>query len=155
MDLAEPVDELVVESRVEDRPGVDHRSESVEIELEPRDDAEVAPAAAQLPEEVGVASPCACVSWSTSAQTAPPPTVARRIWGSTRTPFIGERSITIPPSQVEKPAMLWLPPRTAIVRLLLRAKPTAAITSVVPAQGTTTAGLWPSCAPFQIRHASA
>src|SRR5450755_2476565 len=41
-----------------------------------------------------VASPCACVSWSTSAQTAPPPTVARRALGSTWTSLIGDRSIT-------------------------------------------------------------
>ena len=49
-------------------------------------------------------------------------------------PFIGERSITIPSSTVENPARLWPPPRTAIVRSLLRAKPTAAITSAAPVQ---------------------
>ncbi len=85
---------------------------------------------------------------------APPPTVARRAAGSTRTLLIGERSITTPSSQVEKPAMLWPPPRTAMVRWLLRAKPTAAITSAAPVQRTTRAGLLPSCAPFQIRDAS-
>jgi hypothetical protein len=53
-----------------------------------------------------VASPCACVSWSTSAQTAPPPTYARCASVSTRTPLIGARSITITSSAVEKPAML-------------------------------------------------
>ena len=41
-------------ARVEDRPGVDHRPERMELELEPRDDAEVAAAAAQAPEQVGV-----------------------------------------------------------------------------------------------------
>ena len=65
-----------------------------------------------------VARPYAWVSWSTSAQTAPPPTVARRASGSTRTPFIGERSITIPSSTVENPATLWPPPRTAIVQVV-------------------------------------
>ena len=102
-----------------------------------------------------VASPYACVSWSTSAQTAPPPTVARRASGSTRTPFMGERSITSPPSQVEKPATLWPPPRTATGRWLLRAKPIAAITSAAPVHLATSAGRRPSCAPFQIRQASA
>ena len=63
--------------------------------------------------------------------------------------------MTIPSSQVEKPATLWPPPRTAMVRSLLRAKPTAAITSAAPVQRTISAGRWPSCAPFQIRQASA
>ena len=51
--------------------------------------------------------------------------------------------------------MLWPPPRTAIGRSLLRAKPTAAITSAAPVQRTTSAGVRASCAPFQTRHASA
>jgi len=63
------------------------------------------------------------------------PTVARRAAGSTRTPFIGERSITRPSSTVENPAMLWPPPRTAIGRSLLRANPIAAITSAAPSSG--------------------
>ena len=63
--------------------------------------------------------------------------------------------MTMPSSQVENPATLCPPPRTAIVRSLLRAKPTAAITSAAPAQRTISAGRRPSCAPFQIRHASA
>ena len=50
--------------------------------------------------------------------------------------------------------MLWPPPRTAIGRSLLRAKPTAAITSAAPVQRTTSAGRRPSWAPFQIRLAS-
>src|SRR4051812_33438198 len=49
--------------------------------------------------------------------------------------------------------MLWPPPRTASGRLLLRAKPTAAITSAAPAARTTSAGL-ASNAPFQTRRAS-
>ena len=85
-----------------------------------------------------VARACACVSWSTSAQTAPPPTSARRAAGSTRTSRIGDRSITIPPSLVEKPATLWPPPRTATGRSWARAKPTAAMTSAAPEQRTTT-----------------
>ena len=40
--------------RIEDRPGVDQRPEGVQIELELRDDAEVAAAAAQPPQQVGV-----------------------------------------------------------------------------------------------------
>ena len=40
--------------RVEDRPGVDDRADRVQLELELRDDAEVAAAAAQPPEQVGV-----------------------------------------------------------------------------------------------------
>ena len=101
-----------------------------------------------------VASPCASVSWSTSAHTAPPPTVAHRVVVSTRTLFIGERSITITSSPVENPATLWPPPRTAISSWLARANATAAITSAAPVQLTTTAGRRPSYAPFQIRAAS-
>ena len=40
--------------RVEDRPGIDDRPESMELELELRDDAEIAAAAAQPPEQLGV-----------------------------------------------------------------------------------------------------
>ena len=58
----------------------------------------------------------------------------RRAAGSTRTPVIGERSITSPPSHVENPAMLWPPPRIASFSWLLRAKPIAAATSAAPAQ---------------------
>jgi hypothetical protein len=57
--------------------------------------------------------------------------------------------MTIPSSTVEKPAMLWPPPRTAIGRSLLRAKPTAAITSAAPVHWTTSAGARPSCSAFQ------
>ena len=60
----------------------------------------------------------------------------------------------MPSSHVEKPATLWPPPRTAIGRSLLRAKPTAAITSAAPAQRTISAGRRPSYTPFQTRHAS-
>ena len=192
--LAEQPQQLgVVLGREEDQPGVHDRPDRVQGELELRDDAEVAAAAAQAPEQVGVlalagvheapvggdhvgatrlsqarpclrisqpipppsvkpatpvvdtsppvvASACACVSWSTSPQTAPGPTYARCAFGSTRTERIAERSMTIPSSQLEKPAMLCPPPRTAIARSLLRAKPTAAITSAAPLQPTITAG---------------
>ena len=46
------------------------------------------------------ASPCSVVAASSSAHSAPPWTRAVRASGSTRTAFIGRRSITIPPSQV-------------------------------------------------------
>ena len=46
----------------------------------------------------GVASPKSCVSRSTSPQVAPPWRGRCRATGSTRTPRIGERSITRPPS---------------------------------------------------------
>ena len=65
------------------------------------------------------------------------------------------RSMTRPSSHDENPATLWPPPRTASGRLLLRAKPTAAITSATPAQRTITAGRRSSYIPFQMRHASA
>ena len=60
----------------------------------------------------------------------------------------------MPPSQVENPATLWPPPRTAMVRSLLRAKPIAAATSAAPVHLTMSAGCRPSCAPFQTRAAS-
>ena len=65
--------------------------------------------------------------------------------------FMGDRSITMPPSHVENPATLWPPPRTAMARSLLRAKPIAAVTSAAPVHRTMSAGRRPSCAPFQMR----
>ena len=59
----------------------------------------------------------------------------------------------MPPSQVEKPGMLWLPPRTATSSPSLRAKPTAWRTSEASAQRAITAGR-ASWAPFQIERAS-
>ena len=61
--------------------------------------------------------------------------------------------MTIPPSTVEKPGMLWLPPRTATSRFWLRANSTARMTSATPAQRTISAGRR-SWAPFQIARAS-
>jgi hypothetical protein len=68
-------------------------------------------------------------------------------------PFIGERSMTMPSSQVEKPGMLWLPPRTATSSPSLRAKPIAWRTSDESAQRAITAGR-ASWAPFQMERAS-
>ena len=51
----------------------------------------------------GTTRPNACVSRSTSAQTAPPCTEARREIGSTVTARIRVRSMTMPPSQLDRP----------------------------------------------------
>ncbi len=63
--------------------------------------------------------PKAWVSRSTSPQVAPPSARTSRLSTSTRTARIGDRSITMPPSQVAKPAALCAPPRTATSRLVL------------------------------------
>src|SRR5215203_6388631 len=47
--------------------------------------------------------------------------------GSTRIPFIGVRSMTMPPSTSALPATLWPPPRTATRMRCVRAKSTASI----------------------------
>ena len=86
------------------------------------------------------ARPNACVSWSNSAQVSPACATARRAIGSTRMPFIGEMSMTTPPSQVENPAMLCAPLRTASWSPSLRANCTARMTSAVPAQRMISAG---------------
>ena len=86
------------------------------------------------------ARPKACVSWSNSDQVSPGWATARRLTGSTRMPFIGEVSMTTPPSEVENPAMLCAPPRIAICSPSLRANSTARTTSAVPAQRMTSAG---------------
>src|SRR5262245_7515525 len=65
----------------------------------------------------GVAREKACVSRSTSAHVAPAWTHAIRRLRSTMTLFICERSITRPSSQIELPATLCPPPRTAISNL--------------------------------------
>src|SRR5438874_7831876 len=64
---------------------------------------------------LGVASPKACVAWSTSPQVQPPSTRAVRATGSTRIPFMPDRSITRPSSQAPRPGPLCPPPRTANV----------------------------------------
>ena len=99
------------------------------------------------------ARPNACVSWSKPFQVRPPWALAVLRTGSTTTPCIGERSMTIPSSTVENPAIEWAPPRTAMVKPWLRANRTAAITSAVPAQRTIRAGRR-SCMPFQTDRAA-
>jgi hypothetical protein len=94
------------------------------------------------------AKPNAWVSWSSSDQVTPGWATARRPAGSTRIPFIGEVSMTTPPSQVENPAMLWAPPRTASWSPWLRANSTARTTSAEPVQRMISAGRR-SCAAFQ------
>ena len=75
-------------------------------------------------------------------QVVPPPANARRDSTSTCTSFSCPRSMTIPSSQVEKPATLCAPPRTAIGCPSLRAKPTVRATSSVEAARTIRAGLF-------------
>jgi hypothetical protein len=67
-------------------------------------------------------------------------------------PFIGEVSMTTPPSEVENPATLWAPPRTATGSPSLRANCTARMTSAVPAQRMISAGRR-SCAAFHTARA--
>jgi hypothetical protein len=100
-----------------------------------------------------VASPCGAVARSKSDQSAPPATRAARLWGSTRTDLISERSIITPLSQTESPATEWPPPRTETPRSFSRAKRTARVTSSAPAQRAINAGRR-SIAPFQTRRAS-
>ena len=88
----------------------------------------------------GVARPAFCVSASTSANVAPACTRAVRFAASTRTAFIGERSIIRPPSHEALPAMLWPPPRTATSRFRAPAKRTAATTSASVAHWRIAAG---------------
>ena len=54
-----------------------------------------------------VARPKAWVSQSNSPHLTPPSARTVRRPGSTRTPFIRARSMTMPPSQTELPATLW------------------------------------------------
>jgi hypothetical protein len=65
-----------------------------------------------------------------------------------RMPFIGPRSMTMPPSQTERPGKLCPPPRTATGIPLVLAKRTAARTSATPAQRAITTGER-SIEPFQ------
>ena len=99
------------------------------------------------------ASPKACVSASRSCHSSPGWATTRRVAGSTRAPFIIDRSMTMP-SVVEKPGIECEPPRTAISRPSLRASSMALMTSAVPAQRTTSAGWTSSNIPFQILRAS-
>jgi len=100
----------------------------------------------------GVASPCAWVAASRSESNAPASMVTRRAPASTVAAFIADRSITIPPSQIALPAMLWPPPRTARGRPVSRPKVTARATSAPVAQRAINAGRR-SIIAFQIRRA--
>ena len=100
------------------------------------------------------ARPNACASASKSFQSRPGCTTARRAAGSTRTPRMPDRSMTIPPSTVEKPGIECAPERTAISSPSLRAVVTARATSAAPAHLTITAGRVVSNMPFQIGAAS-
>ena len=84
----------------------------------------------------GTASPKAWVAWSTSPQVHPPSARTVRFFGSTRTPFMRDRSMTSPSSHTPKPGALWLPPRTASVSSFSRAKFTALMTSLTLAHRT-------------------
>ena len=85
----------------------------------------------------GVASPNACVAWSTSPIVLPPPTCAVRAARiDAHVQRIGDRSITSPPSTVPRPAPLWPPPRTAMSSPFARANASAARTSATSRQRT-------------------
>ena len=64
------------------------------------------------------ARPKACVSWSMSAQVRRPRRSRCRAPGRPRTAVIRDRSMTMPPSTVEKPGSEWPPPRTATSEVL-------------------------------------
>ncbi len=88
----------------------------------------------------GVASPKACVSWSKPPQVTPGCARAVRRSGSTRTPVRPDRSISIAPSPVPRPARLCPAPRTATGRPCSRATATACSTSATPVQRAITSG---------------
>ncbi len=102
---------------------------------------------------IGQTSPCACAATSSSPRSAPPLAVAVRVAGSTVTPRICDRSTTRPPSQVECPAGLWPPQRTASSRSCSRANRMAVATSAVDRGWRMTAGRR-SWTAFQRRRAS-
>ena len=88
----------------------------------------------------GTARPKACVAWSTSPDVQPGSTRTVRFAGSTRTPFIIDRSMTRPSSTLPRPGPLWPPPRMAMSRPLSRPKFTAAITSATSAHCAISSG---------------
>ena len=96
----------------------------------------------------GAASENACVSLSSSPSRTPACTRAVRATGSTRTPFIGDRSMTNASSATLSPGKLCPPLRTATGTPCSRANRTAVITSATPAQRATRAGRR-SMEPFQ------
>ena len=97
----------------------------------------------------GTASPKAWVSRSSSPSSTPAWARAVRASGSTRMPFIGARSMTMPPSQTESAgeAVAAAADRDDAGRSA-RANLTAAITSATPAQRAISAGER-SIEPFQ------
>jgi hypothetical protein len=99
-----------------------------------------------------VAKPKSWVSRSSCFQVVPPCALARPARASTCTARIWDRSMTRPSSQVENPARLWAPPRTAIGSPSLLAKRTATTTSAVPVHRTIIAG-YRSIAWFHVRRA--
>ena len=101
----------------------------------------------------GTARPCAWVAASRSPSKAPPPTLTRRVSGSTTTSFMAPRSITRPSSTTDVPAMLCAPPRTATSRPLAAAYRTAVCTSDSSAHRATASGRR-STAAFQTRRLS-
>ena len=100
-----------------------------------------------------VASPWVCVWRSNSPNVSPGWARAVRLSGSTRMPFICERSIIKPPSHTQLPAMLWPPPRTATASSCSRAKRTLRTTSLASAHRAIRAGRL-SISRFQIMRAS-
>ena len=101
----------------------------------------------------GTARPKTWVSRSSSPRSTPAWARAVPASGSTRMPFMGERSMTTPPSQEDRPGKLWPPPRTAVSRPERRPNATAAMTSATPVHWATRAGER-SMDPFQIARAS-
>jgi hypothetical protein len=77
------------------------------------------------------------------------------VWfsGSTRIPFIADRSMTMPPSHSDWPGKLWPPLRTATGRPVRFALSSAAATSATPVQYARRAGNL-LMDPFQMRRAS-
>src|SRR5437773_50947 len=96
----------------------------------------------------GHARPYSCAARSSCSRRAPPWTRAIRFAGSISTARMPDRSMTTPPSHVEKPATLWPPPRTAMTRSCSRAKRTAVTTSSTRVHRAMSAG-WRSAIAFQ------
>jgi len=101
-----------------------------------------------------VARPNACVSRSNSPNVRPVSARTVRRAGSTRMPFIVERSIMRPPSQTDLPATLWPPPRTETRRSCSLAKRTQAMASATPVHRATIAGRRSIMALGMVRAAS-
>src|SRR3954468_2542779 len=101
-----------------------------------------------------VARPYFCAALSSSPSSAPPCTHASLREGSTRTAFIGVRSIIRPPSGTARPAMLCPPQRTAISRPAARPNRTASATSAVVSHRAITAGRRSTIAFHTVRASS-